>query len=175
MGSYSANQAGSFPDRSVPHPDRSSGNERPSRIGSMDRRAGPRAGSAASKALRGSPAPARGPLPGRTCADCPSSAPERQSGTVMTPDRWLEVKQAFEAVLQLREAAREDHLERMRASAPEIHREVVSLLAAHERAGSFLESGARISTPDEPRPPSRSSEDPTLPARTRLGAYEVVA
>src|SRR5262249_29329503 len=93
----------------------------------------------------------------------------------MTPDRWIQVKQAFEAVLQLPDAEREGHLERMRSSTPEIHREVISLLAAHARAGSFLESGARISTPDEPSSPSRSREDPALPAGTRLGAYEVVA
>src|SRR5262249_486255 len=93
----------------------------------------------------------------------------------MTPDRWIQVKQAFEAVLQLPDAEREGHLERMRSSTPEIHREVISLLAAHAHAGSFLESGARISTPHDPSPPSRAREGPARPAGTRLGAYEVVA
>jgi len=76
----------------------------------------------------------------------------------MTPERWLEVKREFEALLELSAAARQ---ERVQTLPPEMQREVSSLLAAHERAGSFLES-----------PPL---DDPLLPAGARLGAYEVVA
>ena len=52
---------------------------------------------------------------------------------------WTQVQAVFQDALDLPEAQRAEYLARACAGRPDVHTEVASLLAAHERAGSFIE------------------------------------
>jgi serine/threonine protein kinase len=119
----------------------------------------------------------------------PASSLHRSIGPLetleMTTDRWSEVKRAFYDLVDLDEPVRQERLAALRASDPAFHRELVTLLDAHDRAGNFLEAPAdpamaissttALTVPPTSLTASFRNDDPSLPVGTRLGAYEVTA
>ncbi|MGC1830202.1 MAG: serine/threonine-protein kinase, partial [Candidatus Acidiferrales bacterium] len=80
----------------------------------------------------------------------------------MTPERWQEIKKVLAAALEQAPEQRSAYLDQ-RCVEPEMRREVESLIAAQEKAGSsFME-----------RPPMGSNE--VLKSGSKLGPYEIVA
>ncbi len=80
----------------------------------------------------------------------------------MTPERWQEIKKVLAAALEQAPEQRSAYLDQ-RCVEPEVRREVESLIAAQEKAGSsFME-----------RPPMGSNE--ALKSGTKLGPYEILA
>src|SRR5437899_2723632 len=80
----------------------------------------------------------------------------------MTPERWERVNELFEAALEIEPAKRLPFLDAACQSNPGVRAEVERLLAANERAGSFMEE-----------PPVHIAARP-LSAGTRLGSYEIL-
>ena len=79
----------------------------------------------------------------------------------MKPERWQEVKKVLEVALERAPREREAYLAQACVE-PTMRREVESLIAAHQQAGSgFMESTA--------------SKTLALHSGTRLGPYEIVA
>src|ERR1044072_3182317 len=60
----------------------------------------------------------------------------------MTPERWQQVKDVFNSALEYEPAHRPSFLLRACGTDPELREEVESLLAAHEKDGSFIDSPA---------------------------------
>src|SRR4051795_11679116 len=60
----------------------------------------------------------------------------------MTPERWQQVKHVFNSALEYGPAERPSFLSLACDSDPELRQEVESLIAAHERDGSFIDSPA---------------------------------
>src|ERR1051326_9585268 len=60
----------------------------------------------------------------------------------MTPERWEQVGKLYQATLALPTAERETFLDVACVDDPAMRREVESLLAAEDGAGSFLAAGA---------------------------------
>jgi serine/threonine protein kinase len=88
----------------------------------------------------------------------------------MTPDRWQKVKEIFQAALDrparersvfLADACREDEA---------LHREVESLLASHEKEGSFIDSPAHEAAAE-----SILDEKTELKPGQVVGAYEILS
>ncbi|MDE2136499.1 MAG: serine/threonine protein kinase, partial [Gammaproteobacteria bacterium] len=84
----------------------------------------------------------------------------------MTPERWQEVKAALAEALGLAGAARESALAAIAARDPQLHAEVVSLLAADEAGGARLETPA-------PAVLDMQRRDNAFAGR-RLGAYRLL-
>src|SRR5690348_2834820 len=95
--------------------------------------------------------------------------PEGRADT--TGSRWTAIKQLFEAALALQGTERNAFVER-ECGNEEIRREVLSLLAAYEETGDFLENplGSARSLLDT-RAPGVSAEPAVL--GTRIGAYRI--
>jgi serine/threonine protein kinase/Tol biopolymer transport system component/Tfp pilus assembly protein PilF len=95
--------------------------------------------------------------------------PEGRADT--TGSRWTAIKQLFEAALALQGAERNAFVER-ECGNEEIRREVLSLLAAYEETGDFLEnplgSARSLFNTDAPESPA----EPVVPG-TRIGAYRI--
>ncbi len=89
----------------------------------------------------------------------------------MSTPRWQRVKEVFQAALGQPAETREAFLRKACADDLEFEREVVSLLTAHDEAGTFLEAPAFDDQPDD----SDSAAPLTLDAGTRLGPYEIAA
>src|SRR5256714_6676308 len=60
----------------------------------------------------------------------------------MTPERWQQVEEVLQSALDLPEAERAELLTEVCAHDVELHRETMSLIAAHDDAGDFLEQSA---------------------------------
>jgi serine/threonine protein kinase/Flp pilus assembly protein TadD len=58
----------------------------------------------------------------------------------LTPERWRQVKQMFQAAVELPGAEREAWLADACADDPSLRAEIESLIAAHERPGSFMDT-----------------------------------
>ena len=73
----------------------------------------------------------------------------------MTPEEWAQVRAVFDAALQRDPGERNAFLDEACAGNPSLRAEVASLLAAHDRAGSFIEAPAYEAAAhllvDEPR------------------------
>ena len=63
----------------------------------------------------------------------------------MKPERWRQVDKLLEQVLEQKPDRRDSILEEACEGDVALRQEVQSLLAAHEQAGSFIESPARMS------------------------------
>ena len=86
----------------------------------------------------------------------------------MTPEEWRRVQEILDAALQAQPAARGAYLDRACSSEPSLRREVESLIAAHENAGSFMErpAGEDFAELFEHEPVSRAGE--------RMGPYRLL-
>ncbi len=58
----------------------------------------------------------------------------------MTPERWAQIRQVFEAVIERPVSLRRAFLDQVAAKDSDLKQEVLSLLETHERATEFLES-----------------------------------
>jgi eukaryotic-like serine/threonine-protein kinase len=88
----------------------------------------------------------------------------------VTPERWQAVSDELDKALRMQASERSTYLARLAVIDPELHREVESLLASHQRAtAEFLRSpiAASFSDPESPRPSS------TMLNR-RVGSYQIV-
>ena len=81
----------------------------------------------------------------------------------MDPERWRRINELFQAAVEREPAERSGFLADACLGDGELRSEIESLLAAHERAGDFIET-----------PAVRPSAPALLPGR-RLGPYEIVS
>jgi serine/threonine protein kinase len=88
--------------------------------------------------------------------------------TPTTPGEWRRVRELFELALEQDPADVHRWLEQQTAREPEVRREVLSLLAHHDTAGSFL------AEPLGERAPDLFLEDDGLKSGTVVGAYTIV-
>ena len=85
-------------------------------------------------------------------------------------ERWSRAKQLFAAVLRKAPSSRADFLAEVCGDDRELRTEVETLLAAHDRAGSFLESAATAKHADV-----ADAENQRLVAGARIGPYDIIA
>lgn len=98
-------------------------------------------------------------------------------GKSMSPTQWKKIDELLDTALDLPPERHAAFLDEACAGDEELRRELVSLLAAHEKAGSFIETtpGHGLSTLFAERGLAQSqTQAQTLVGRT-LGHYEVVA
>nr|MDQ3818745.1 serine/threonine protein kinase [Acidobacteriota bacterium] len=60
----------------------------------------------------------------------------------MTPERWQQVKKLFQSAISLETAERYNFLNAACGGDESLRKEVESLIASHERTGSFIDSPA---------------------------------
>ncbi|HEY0323233.1 MAG TPA: protein kinase [Pyrinomonadaceae bacterium] len=87
----------------------------------------------------------------------------------MTPERWQQVKELFHSALEIAPEKRATFLEKECAGHNSLRREVESLLSAHERSGSFINTPAYVAAAE-----ALSEDVAQLSAGARLGSYEVI-
>ena len=88
----------------------------------------------------------------------------------MIPERWDEIKNKLHVALQLQPAQRNAYLHDLGTVDPELRREVESLIASHEEAGTaFLNASATRAILE---PEDRSA--PAALTGKRIGAYQIV-
>ena len=87
----------------------------------------------------------------------------------MTPERWRQIEQLYEAALARAADHRASFLEQACAGDEELRREVASLLAADGGAGSFLAAPAA-----EVAARSLAAQTPLSPIGRRFGRYQVL-
>ena len=86
----------------------------------------------------------------------------------MTPERWEQVGQLYQAALELRPGERTSFLRQACGEDESLRREVESLLAVEEKAGDFLAAGAI-----DDAAKALAAEQAFSPVGKRLGQYEV--
>ena len=96
---------------------------------------------------------------------CPGAlaAPNRS----MTPEQWLQIREAFHAVVDLPSDQRSLYLDRVCAE-PALRREVESLLSNHEDAGDLFETPVRL----EPHA-DHDAPDPWI--GKNIGPYQTIS
>jgi serine/threonine protein kinase/Tol biopolymer transport system component len=85
-----------------------------------------------------------------------------------TDKRWQQIEKLFHAALERRPPERDTFLAEACASDPDMLREVVSLIRAHEQEGSFIDSPAINQSESQPGLPP-----PAPLVGTRIGRYEI--
>src|SRR5437016_2077840 len=88
----------------------------------------------------------------------------------MTPERWQKVKEMFEAVLDRTPGERSAFLSSACGGDESLRREVESLLASHEKDGSFIDSPAYEAAAE-----LLEDEKAELKAGQTVGSYEIVS
>ncbi len=96
----------------------------------------------------------------------------------MKPERWKQIERLYDAALKLDSGQRAAFLDQACADDEELHREVASLLASDEQAGSFLaapavEIAVKALAADPP-PEVQSGAQSNPPAPRRIGAYQLL-
>src|SRR5262245_288776 len=92
----------------------------------------------------------------------------------LTPERWRRINEIFHSALGRDRADREAYLEEACLGDDPLRAEVSSLLAAHDRAGAFIESqGPTLRQSSFPG--GNQDTEPRLEPGRRLGPYEVQA
>src|SRR5213080_804228 len=87
---------------------------------------------------------------------------------MMTPERWEQIGQLYQAALELRPDERPAFLRRVCGEDELLRREVESLLAAEKEAPEFLAAGAI-----DDAAKALAEEKPFSPVGERLGHYQV--
>ena len=92
----------------------------------------------------------------------------------MTDARWLRIKELFEAALEVRRVALPAWLDDRCAHDADLRRELETLIAAHDRAGAFIEAPA-IATAGAADAVASATAPPVLPTMIgrRLGSYRI--
>jgi serine/threonine protein kinase len=85
----------------------------------------------------------------------------------MNPERWQRVKQLLDQAIVLEESERSSFLDRECGNDADLRREIDSLLASHDEAGTGFLKAPAINLPKETQ---------TAPARTgrRIGVYQII-
>jgi len=96
--------------------------------------------------------------------------PYRFPTAAMSADRWDHVRRTFFAALEHPPQERAAFVDEVCASDADLRREVHSLLASHDEAGSFLETPAY-----SPTGVAAGAENLSLTPGSRLGPYEIAA
>src|SRR5260370_257087 len=94
----------------------------------------------------------------------------------MERERWGRVEEIFHAALQVEEGRRDELVRQSCAGDEDLRREVESLLAHHNEAGSFIETPAFAdagASPQRARTP-RSSNPKSDLAETEIGHYRIL-
>ena len=90
----------------------------------------------------------------------------------MTPERWAQIRQIFDGALERSEVDRAAYLRVVCARDDDLRREVESLLASHDSAGTFLDKpAASFSTTQTMISSGMDIQD--YPPGHRVGAYEL--
>jgi len=87
----------------------------------------------------------------------------------MTPERWQKVKEVFSSALQHEPTQRSAFLADACVGDEALHHEVESLLASHEKGGSFIDSPAYEAAAD------MLSGDQELRAGQTIASYEIIS
>lgn len=87
----------------------------------------------------------------------------------MTPERWAQVKQAFQSALELAPDERGIYLDGFCAAEPELRKEVESLLRHHHEAGTVMDHPAKVT----PELIPGDENDPWI--GRNIGPYQTVA
>jgi len=88
----------------------------------------------------------------------------------MTPERWQQINQIYQTVVELQASQRSAFLDRSCAADEELRREVESLLASHEQASKFIETPAlEVAAKAIANKPA-----PSMVGR-EIGSYKIVA
>ncbi|RMG54074.1 MAG: hypothetical protein D6723_05830 [Acidobacteria bacterium] len=87
----------------------------------------------------------------------------------MTPERWEQVKELFEAALALEASERAAFLDEACGGDEALRREVESLLASYKRTGSLLEA-----PPDDVAAERLAEEQAPLRVGQSMGSYRIV-
>ena len=91
------------------------------------------------------------------------AAPNRS----MTPEQWLQIREAFHAVVDLPSDQRSGYLDRV-CTEPSLRQEVESLLSNHENAGDLLETPVRLESH-----PDHDAADPWI--GKNIGPYQTIS
>jgi len=85
----------------------------------------------------------------------------------MTPEQWLQIREAFHAVVDLPSDQRSGYLDRV-CTEPSLRQEVESLLSNHENAGDLLETPVRLESH-----PDHDAADPWI--GKNIGPYQTIS
>jgi hypothetical protein len=88
----------------------------------------------------------------------------------MTPERWQQVKEIFSSVIQYEPAQRSAFLAKACGVDAALRKEVESLVAAHEKDGSFIDAPAYAAAAG-----LIVDEKSELKAGQTVGSYEIVS
>src|SRR5215510_12764805 len=88
----------------------------------------------------------------------------------MTPARWQQVKEIFNSAIKHRPDERDLFLAKACASDQQLRDEVESLIASHEKSGTFIDDPAYKGLA-----PLIFEEEPTLQSGALVGSYEIVS
>jgi serine/threonine protein kinase len=91
----------------------------------------------------------------------------------LTPERWAQIRQIFDGALERSEVDRAAYLRVVCARDDELRREVESLLASHDSAGTFLDKPAASVSGMTQTLISSGVELPDYPPGHRVGPYEL--
>ncbi len=91
----------------------------------------------------------------------------------MTPERWAQIRQIFDGALERPEVDRAAYLRVVCARDDELRREVESLLASHDSAGTFLDKPAASFSSTTQTLISSGVDIQDYPPGHRVGAYEL--
>ena len=91
----------------------------------------------------------------------------------MTPERWAQIRQIFDGALERSEVDRAAYLRVVCARDDELRREVESLLASHDSAGTFLDKPAASISEMTQTLISSGVELQDYPPGHRVGPYEL--
>jgi Tol biopolymer transport system component len=87
---------------------------------------------------------------------------------LMTPERWLQIKEIFTSALAIAPVERSDFLLKACGSDEKLRKEIESLIVAHELTGSFIDSPAY-------KVAEKAFATPNLTPGQRIGHYEIVS
>src|ERR1700674_2893827 len=88
----------------------------------------------------------------------------------MTPERWKEVKEIFQSVLERAPTERDVFLAGVCGGDESLRKEVESLLASHEKDGSFIDSPAYEAAAE-----LIAHETAELKPGQVIGSYEIIS
>jgi len=88
----------------------------------------------------------------------------------MTTDRWHQVKEIFQAALDQEPSNRSRFLSRACGDDHDLRREVESLIASHEKTGTFIDSPAFKANAEQ-----LVADAPQLKPSERIASYEVIS
>src|SRR5712692_5790469 len=87
----------------------------------------------------------------------------------MTPERWQQVKEIFQSALERAPGERSAFLSEACGADESLRKEVESLIASHEKDGSFIDSPAYEAAA------GMLASDPELTVGQRIGHYEILS